>query len=114
MLQTRSFRTLWAALFILTAASCAVEIKDQTWYGDKGPLGASGFHTLTTQTETLDKASWDKARFGMLCSVPQSFADVKAAIEKLCHVTNSCVYETKYLLETLDRLSRFQPPEEQK
>lgn len=79
-------------LFTLTVLSCAVQIKNQRWYGDAGDDGAVWFETLTNATGDVDKADWDKLRFGMVCSVAQNYADLKAVLEKLCHETNNCVY----------------------
>lgn len=73
-------------------SGCTVAIKNQRWYGDKGAEGAEWFETLTQAHGTLTKDEWDKLRFGMVCSLPESFADIKAVEEKLCHQGNNCVY----------------------
>lgn len=81
-------------MFISTALSCGtVEIKDQTWCADEGPIGADCYHTLSPAHVQLDKMLWDSVRFGMVCTESQSLADIKGAIEKLCHQTKHCTYE---------------------
>lgn len=81
------------ALYITTVVSgCAVQIKNQRWYGDEGPKGAVWFETQTTATGHLTKEEWDAARVGMACSLGKNFIDTKAALEKLCHDTGECVY----------------------
>jgi len=64
-----------------------------------GELGASCFHTLTNETRDLTFEQWRIARFGMLCTDAQSFADWKAALLKLCSYTKKCNYQTQLLLE---------------
>lgn len=64
-----------------------------------GELGASCFHTLTTETRDLNFEQWRIARFGMLCTDSQTFADWKGALLKLCSYTKRCDYETQLLLE---------------
>ena len=89
-MQKHSSRLLCLVLFT-SLTSCTVALHDQRWCGDMGQYGATCFHTLTTDKETMTKEQWDVVRFGMVCSEAQSFADNKAAIEKLCHDTKECV-----------------------
>ncbi len=80
--------------------SCAqVEIKDSEWCGDMGRDGAACFHTLTEESRDLDKPLWDQERFGQVCTTAQTFADWKAAIEKLCSVSGRCTYEQQELVK---------------
>lgn len=60
-----------------------------------GPIGASCFHTITTETRTIPKPVWDIERFGMICTQSTNFAEWKATIEKLCQVTRKCDFVTK-------------------
>lgn len=60
-----------------------------------GSLGASCFHTLTTETRDVRPGAWDDERFGMVCTQAQTFADWKKVIEKLCSISGRCDYKTK-------------------
>ncbi len=60
-----------------------------------GASGADCYHTLTPETRELTKAEWDTERFGMVCTKADTFADWKAAIEKLCNKTGICDYQTQ-------------------
>lgn len=89
-------RTLYLSLFILTISACTqVSIKDSEWCGDFGPLGASCFHVTSEGKRQVVKPQWDAERFGMLCTKAENFAEWKAIIEKLCHVTKKCDWQTK-------------------
>jgi len=79
-------------LAILCTIGCnQIQINDQLWFADKGPLGAIGIHTLDTGVVQLDKETWDRARIGMLCTDVATFADIKKSIELLCSRT-TCNY----------------------
>lgn len=89
----------WLILSIFILSGCAhVTIHDHEWCGDLGELGASCFHTLTTETRQLDKPTWDAERFGDVCAKAEAFADLKTAVLKLCKQTKSCTYEEKQRL----------------
>lgn len=76
---------------LLILSGCAVTIENQRWYGDEGADGAVWFETLTTATGHIDKPTWDQMRVGMACTTTDTFATIKAEIEKLCSVTK-CRY----------------------
>lgn len=81
-------------LFLLTLVSCgSIKIKDNEWCGDLGQYGATCFTMLSNQKRELDKVSWDDERFGMICGKAEAFANLKAAIQKLCHKNKKCKYE---------------------
>lgn len=63
-----------------------------------GDSGAACFHTLTSESRDLAKIDWDKERFGMVCTKAQNFAEMKAAVEKLCHKSKLCTYEDRQLM----------------
>jgi hypothetical protein len=94
----------------MAVSGCAhVEITDSEWCGDMGASGAECFHTLTTATEELTKEEWDARRFGMVCTVADTFADWKSVIEKLCNKTGICDYETQASLNAFfDRVKAVQ------
>jgi hypothetical protein len=74
-----------------------------------GTDGATCFHTLTTDQRDIPKDQWDTERFGMVCTQTINFADWKAALEKLCHMTKSCDYETKQKAEAFfERVEKLQ------
>lgn len=91
---------LLASLYIGMATSgCAVQIKDQAWYGDHGD-GAFEFHTLTDFKRDVPKDEWNQLRFGMVCSDAQSLADNKANIQKLCKMNpGTCNYDMRQAIE---------------
>lgn len=93
-------------LILLFLVSCtSVPVYDSEVCGDLGTAGASCFHTLTTDARDIKKADWDQERFGQLCITSQTFADIKASIEKLCSVSTTvrCSYEVKHMLESLQK-----------
>ena len=90
------FKPLSPLLFISTVAlllsGCGVKILNERIYGDEGPLGAVWYETQTTATGSVDKASWDQLRIGMVCMSPTSLADFKQEIEDLCSASDDCDY----------------------
>lgn len=85
----------------LLLSSCGtVAIKDSEWCGDMGRDGAACFHTLTTASRDLSPPQWDYIRYGQLCTPASTFADWKAAIEKLCSVSGKCTYQMKQGVNT--------------
>lgn len=95
---------------LLILSGCAtVKISDSEWCGDLGESGAACFHTFKTELDhDLDKAAWDVARFGQLCTPADTFADWKADIEKLCSVSGRCTYDQKKMLEEVwAKIERF-------
>lgn len=73
-------------------SGCAVQIKNERWYGDLGNQGAIYFETLTNVTGSVDKAIWDALRVGMACTSTDTLAEIKKEIEELCSST-ACDYE---------------------
>lgn len=69
---------------------CGVTIPDSEWCADAGSYGAICFHTLTKDTRDIPLAAWQIERFGQVCTKADSFAKIKAAIEKLCHQSGQC------------------------
>lgn len=87
-------------LISFVSLGCArIKISDAEWCGDLGDLGASCFHTTTTESRRIEKRAWDEERFGQLCTTPQSFAAWKAALEKLCKKSGMCTREEKKLIK---------------
>lgn len=58
-----------------------------------GSYGASCFRTFSGYTRDIEKAQWDKERFGQVCGKPEAYADLKAALLKLCKKSKACSYE---------------------
>lgn len=90
-------------LILLACAGCTkVVIKDSVWYGSLGPLGASGFHTLTTGQESLSLSQWaqkwDDLNHPLVCTSVDTLADWKADLEKLCSSGKRCTYEEQQAL----------------
>jgi len=72
-----------------------VTIKDETFCGDKGALGATCVHTLVSDTQSVPKLDWDAMRYGMICESSQTFADLKSDIEQLCQTSHACTYDVQ-------------------
>lgn len=83
----------YLSLFLLVFCGCTqIQISDDTFYADKGPLGAVEIHTLTAGTTDISPAQWNNLRFGMICTDENTFAKWKADIETLCSYTSECDY----------------------
>lgn len=85
-------------IFLLFLTGCAgVTIKDSEWCGSLGSQGASCFHTLTTDSEQLTLQQWaerwDNLLDPQVCSVVETFVDIKGDVEKLCSDENICTYD---------------------
>lgn len=102
---------LLAIILLLLCQSCAsVTIEDHEWCADWGKDGASCFHTISSETRRLDKPTWDALRFGQVCADSSAFANMKAAIEKLCHQTDNCTYQdTQAINAFFDRINSVDP-----
>lgn len=105
MKKWKNLRTLTVILFSIHLASCAsVRLLDAEWCADIGPAGASCFHTYTAQERDISKETWDALsigpdhRFGKVCTDPENFGDLKAALQKLCRRAR-CTYETRQAIE---------------
>jgi hypothetical protein len=68
-----------------------------------GELGASCFKTHTNDSRDLDKAEWDKERFGQVCTPAENFIHFKTTIQKLCNITKKCTLQEKKILKSLER-----------
>lgn len=79
-------------------SGCAVAIHDHEFCGDMGTLGGSCFHSLTTESRDVPEPAWDDERFGMICSTADTYADLKATIEKLCSYAH-CDYDTQQKID---------------
>jgi hypothetical protein len=84
----------WLVAILLLTSCKSVTIPDEEWCADMGVLGATCFHTLSPASRDIAKPDWDVVREGMLCTVSDSFAANKDVIEKLCHETNDCDYQS--------------------
>ncbi len=73
------------ALVLLNA--CAVPIKEEDFYTDKGQNGAVLTHFFSTDIQDISKAAWDSMREGMTCLSAQGISDIKGEIEQLCTKT---------------------------
>jgi uncharacterized protein YpuA (DUF1002 family) len=74
-----------------------------------GPQGAVWFETLSEDTGTVDKPTWDAMRIGMACTTTDTLAEIKAELEKLCSTT-SCDYEKvqNAIAQIQDRMDHMQ------
>lgn len=72
------------ALLSLAICSCAVEVKEETFYTDAGDNGAIISHFYSSDSSVMGKAAWDSVREGMTCMGPQAIGDIKSEIEDLC------------------------------
>lgn len=100
---------LFITMAALILSGCSVNIRDHEICGDMGASGAACFHTLTSDSRELDKATWDTYRVGKLCEDADAFADWKAAMEKLCSQTGDCTYEQKQQMDIFfSRVETFQ------
>lgn len=98
----------------LILSACSIPIKNQRWFGDEGSQGAVYFETLTTETGHIDKPTWDQMRVGMACTTLDTFAEIKAELEKLCSISRRCNYEQVIEVlgkfqSNLDELAKFRP-----
>lgn len=91
---------------LIQLSGCAVEIKNERWYGDEGPLGAHYFETLTSAEGDVSKDIWDQIRVGMACTDIDTIAEIKQEIEQLCSLSNACSYDQVHA-QLEDILARF-------
>lgn len=84
--------------------SCAVPIKEEDFYTDKGPDGAVETHFFSTDITDIGKSAWDSMREGMVCESAQAIADIKGEIEKLCTKTKCSEETTQALKQTVRAL----------
>ncbi len=89
-------------LCVLSLSSCArVQINDHEICGDKGKLGASCFNMLSDGSRKLSFDDWAIERFGQLCMQADAFANIKAALLKLCESSKRCTWEEKQQIANL-------------
>jgi len=98
-------------LWLLSSGCAKIELKDLEVCGDAGSLGASCVRMLSGKERDLDKATWDKERFGQLCMTSDAFAEIKKAILKFCEsqpkrCEKEVVKEADEIEKKLDRASR--------
>jgi hypothetical protein len=83
-------------LAVLLSSCTQVTIHDEQFWGIKGPLGATGVHTLTNEIVHVDKATWDKMSVGYIAEEPGVFADIKLSFERMCEMLGpSCTVEVQ-------------------
>lgn len=94
-------RNASAILLACILSACGtIQIQDSEWCADLGDLGASCKTTLSGQLRRIEKADWDKERFGQVCTTSDTVANLKAAVLKLCNQTKRCTYEKRQMIET--------------
>lgn len=90
--------------FVLSGATCQrVTILDHEVCGDKGELGASCFHMLSDEKRKLSFEEWEVERFGQLCMKADAYANIKAALLKLCESSQRCTWQEIQDLENLEK-----------
>lgn len=74
----------------------SVSVKDEIFYGNKGMMGATEFHSLTTDQKAISFEDWMKLlrTEPLICSSVQTFGDAKMFFEKVCSVCNCCDVDT--------------------
>lgn len=95
--------------FILSGATCQrVNIADHELCGDKGELGASCFHMLSDENRKLTYEEWEQERFGQICMKADAYANIKAALLKLCESSRRCTWQEVQDIKNLGKkVSRF-------
>jgi hypothetical protein len=93
----------------LVASSCTtVKIQDHEFCADMGSLGATCAYMFTDQVRDIPFHQWEDERYGKVCESGDAIADLKAALEKLCSLTNSCTYETqKKIRDFFDKIEKI-------
>ena len=97
-------------LFILTGLllllpSCtSVTLTDSIWCGSLGPLGATCFHSMTTDTESLTLQQWaqvwDNLDNPQVCTSASTLAEWKQDIEELCSYEQDCTVDVQEAVDT--------------
>lgn len=95
------------------SACSSVEIHDSEWCGQLPDGSAICFWMLNPKTRDVPKVLWDMERVGEVCAKASAFADIKAEIEKLCHITGKCTQTVKdqvtKFFDNVDALSKVKP-----
>lgn len=81
---TKSLSVGCVTLWLLSNGCAKIDIPDGEICGDAGPLGASCVTMLSGRERDLDKATWDRERFGQLCMRSEVYAEIKKSILKFC------------------------------
>jgi N-acetyl-anhydromuramyl-L-alanine amidase AmpD len=68
-----------------------------------GKVGAECDRIFTSRRRSLTKPEWDKERVGMLCTDSSNYANLKAALLKLCGDTGVC---TKDIVDKIEDSSK--------
>lgn len=103
MLKRNLGSVLKTLLISTLLSSCAkIEIPDIEVCSDAGSLGAFCVTSVSNKERDIEKVKWDAERFGMLCMKSDAFADIKAAILKLCHNNKRCVLEVEEKAKEID------------
>lgn len=91
--------SLFLLMGLLLLSNCStVKIPDHVACLNKGPLGAHCAHTNVAKTYNISAADWQALSFGQVCTADdpdhfgQTFADIKAALEKVCSICNCCSF----------------------
>jgi PBP1b-binding outer membrane lipoprotein LpoB len=99
-------RLLLILMAVALLSACAVPIKEEDFYTDKGPDGAVETHFFSTDITDIGKEAWDSMREGMTCMSGGAIADIKGEIEKLCTKTK-CSEETAKAVKQAVRALRL-------
>ncbi len=100
----------FALSFLISGCGARVTITDTEWCADAGPRGAFCFHTLSDTQRRIPVEDWAEQRFGKICTDPETLAEWKAAILKLCDDTGRCDFRMEEAVQAfshrVDRASR--------
>lgn len=91
---------------VLAQVNCAnVTISDAQFCGSLGPEGAACDNILTSSPQSLTLQQWamrwDDLNNPQVCSVAQTFSDIKGDIEKLCSFGNYCTYSMQVQINSI-------------
>jgi hypothetical protein len=71
------------------------------------------FWMLNPKTRDIPKILWDIERVGQICEKASVFADLKAEIEKLCHLSGKCTKQSKTQMDAffshVESISKVKP-----
>lgn len=105
----KTSRTSLRILSILVLSSCAqVKLKDSEFCAGLPDGSATCVHMLSDATRDIPQPQWDIERVGEICETSAAFADLKGAIEKLCHMTGKCTMDQKkQMAQFFDKIGRI-------
>lgn len=113
------FTTMAVLPTLISCQGAPVEIKDQLWYHDKGPLGAVRFHSMNNLSLKIPKNVWDSldtkanpdARYGMYCTSAATVGEIKKELELLCSYYGYCEYpdfvQAKAFLDRMEKVKKM-------